>query len=541
MKLCNPVAGQLADRQFDYFIILLLFLLAIISINLRGLIPYDETRYLAVAWEMWRDNHFLIPRINGEIYADKPPLLFWLINVNWFFIGPNEWFPRAIPFIFSTINIFLTRYIALKLWPEYPQLKQFVPLVLLAMPLWFLYSTPLMFDMFQTFLILIAIIGLFNFNYTFRGPILYGTAIGLGFLLKGPVILLYVLPLAITLPAWNKGYTYGYGKLTVQIIASLILAFIIISIWIIPVIHAMGMEKIKSLFLHQTADRIVNASSHSRPMWWYLYFLPAILFPWFYKKNFLLSLKIKPSRISPQILFCILWLFIPFIFFSIIDAKQLHYLLPLLPALAILISYKLVINQHIESNKNNSLISIIYIFAGIIFLVYILFANKPDHKSWIIDIPLWWTFIAIFIGLILIFYKGKLTQLPVFLPGIMTIILLFSLYICVLIAPRPFTDIDNFSKILSSLQKQNIPLGNIGTNREQFEFPGRLKIPLDKVNTRDIKNWAEQHPNGFLIAKIKESEYNKNKINVFYLQPYRFKHMLILISSEDILKNKYSL
>ena len=50
------------------------------AIGFRPLLPVDETRYLAVAWEMWRDGNFLVPHLNGETYSHKPPLLFWLMH-----------------------------------------------------------------------------------------------------------------------------------------------------------------------------------------------------------------------------------------------------------------------------------------------------------------------------------------------------------------------------------------------------------------------------------------------------------------------------
>jgi len=43
-------------------------------------LPIDETRYLAVAWEMRQTGEFLVPHLNGALYSQKPPLLFWLIN-----------------------------------------------------------------------------------------------------------------------------------------------------------------------------------------------------------------------------------------------------------------------------------------------------------------------------------------------------------------------------------------------------------------------------------------------------------------------------
>ena len=53
----------------------------------RPPLPVDETRYLAVAWDMWLDGNFLVPHLNFEPYSHKPPLLFWLINLGWGLFG----------------------------------------------------------------------------------------------------------------------------------------------------------------------------------------------------------------------------------------------------------------------------------------------------------------------------------------------------------------------------------------------------------------------------------------------------------------------
>ena len=63
--------------------ILVLFgwgLLAAVSLASHTLLPIDETRYATVAWNMWQRSDLLVPWLNGGPYADKPPLLFWIIQ-----------------------------------------------------------------------------------------------------------------------------------------------------------------------------------------------------------------------------------------------------------------------------------------------------------------------------------------------------------------------------------------------------------------------------------------------------------------------------
>lgn len=63
--------------------ILLFALTALTLIPPRPLMPVDETRYVAAAWEMHIGGSPWLPHLNGAIYGHKPPLLFWLINLVW--------------------------------------------------------------------------------------------------------------------------------------------------------------------------------------------------------------------------------------------------------------------------------------------------------------------------------------------------------------------------------------------------------------------------------------------------------------------------
>ena len=93
---------------------------ALFGILARPLLPVDETRYLTVAWEMREGGHWLVPRLNGEIYSHKPPLLFWLINLVWWVTGVSEVTARLIGPAFGAGAIAATAGLARRLWPEDP-------------------------------------------------------------------------------------------------------------------------------------------------------------------------------------------------------------------------------------------------------------------------------------------------------------------------------------------------------------------------------------------------------------------------------------
>ncbi|HYQ72329.1 MAG TPA: glycosyltransferase family 39 protein, partial [Gammaproteobacteria bacterium] len=96
----------------------------------RPLLPVDETRYAAVAWEMWARGDFLVPYLNGEPYSHKPPLFFWLIHAGWWLFGASEWVVRLVPPVLAGLILLLGKRVAAQLWPQDRRAQSAVPWVL---------------------------------------------------------------------------------------------------------------------------------------------------------------------------------------------------------------------------------------------------------------------------------------------------------------------------------------------------------------------------------------------------------------------------
>lgn len=91
---------------------------ATLGVLLRPALPIDETRYLAVAWEMWTRGDWLVPTKNFALYAHKPPLLFWTMNLVWSLTGLSEIAARLVGPGFALLCLLLTGRLASRLWPE---------------------------------------------------------------------------------------------------------------------------------------------------------------------------------------------------------------------------------------------------------------------------------------------------------------------------------------------------------------------------------------------------------------------------------------
>ncbi|MBU3735713.1 MAG: phospholipid carrier-dependent glycosyltransferase [Methylobacterium sp.] len=133
--------------------------LVVVSLASRSYLPIDETRYVTVAWNMWIRGDFLVPWLNGQAYSDKPPLLFWLMNLGWAVLGVNDWWPRLVPSFFALGSVWLTWSLARKLWPDDLRLAWIASLILMSSALWATFTTATMFDMLVTFFALTGVMG----------------------------------------------------------------------------------------------------------------------------------------------------------------------------------------------------------------------------------------------------------------------------------------------------------------------------------------------------------------------------------------------
>lgn len=62
----------------------------------HGLWDRDEPRYAVATREMIRSGDWIVPRFNGDLRPDKPPLIYWLMSVPMRTLGPPEFAARFV-------------------------------------------------------------------------------------------------------------------------------------------------------------------------------------------------------------------------------------------------------------------------------------------------------------------------------------------------------------------------------------------------------------------------------------------------------------
>jgi len=320
-------------RYRDTFVIVLLWSMALASALARPLLPIDETRYVSVAWEMWHAHSLWLPLMNGEPYADKPPLLFWLIQSGWSLFGVNAWWPKLISPLASLIAMTHLYRIARRLGYAGSQAR-LAPMALIAMLMWNLYSGALMFDILLSACLLGTLSPLIAGQLNLRKAIISGLWLGLALLAKGPAVFVTLGPILLTIPLWRASPLGKPGRRHLAFVLALGLTMLLA--WALPAAWLGGHAYAQDLLWGQSVDRLQNSMAHARPTGWYLLWLPLLAFPWtLWPRAWPRLPRHRHQRLAW------IWLAGPLAIFSLISGKQIHYLMPLLPALALLIMDRL--------------------------------------------------------------------------------------------------------------------------------------------------------------------------------------------------------
>jgi len=307
---------------------------------MRPVLPIDETRYLTVAWEMWLDGNWLVPHLNGVPYSHKPPLLFWLIDLMWHVAGPGEGAARLVGLGGGIASAALTGVIARVLWPGRVGIGAWSVMMTAAAGLFTVFSTLVMFDLLLTAAVLLGVLGMLLAwrRGRFGWWALVAAGIGIGILAKGPVALLHVLAVGALAPLWmaqapSGGWRRWYGGIGLAVLGGALIALG----WAIPAALAGGPEYEKMILWGQTAGRVANAFAHRRPWYFYILLLPLFAWPWGWWPAFWRGLVARRWRaLEPELRLCVVWFVALLVAFSVISSKQIHYLVPDLPALALI-------------------------------------------------------------------------------------------------------------------------------------------------------------------------------------------------------------
>jgi 4-amino-4-deoxy-L-arabinose transferase-like glycosyltransferase len=463
--LSNPSPIDSSNREIivepagpaKQWVYLLAILIAISGITLfyglgkLALLGPDEPRYAEVAREMLVNNDYISPRLCGCLWFEKPALLYWMAAAAYRLLSVGELAARAPSAISAlALMVFLFQTILRRISPA----AAFVTcLIMITSPLFIGYARAGVPDMLLTASVSVAFLSVYLAATATSSRVRARTgywslacgSAGAAVLAKGLVgIIIFVIVLAAAY-AVNPGFRFIRTR---EIALGTAVFLAVASIWYAPVTVRHGQAFIREFFINHHFKRyLTDTYHHPQPVYFFLIILVAGVFPW----TFLLIPAIRRIRWSelrrstPRSLLLSLawvWLIVCLVFFSFSESKLPGYILPAVPALAILIGMeaeRLWNGQAWSAMPVATLVGVLSMLAlGLLFAIFthvggfssekISFAVQPMVASESGRIAVW---VPLFVSVIALaaLMRGKVRSALIAGPAaVLTIVLLWGLF-----------------------------------------------------------------------------------------------------------------
>ncbi|MEO7062603.1 MAG: glycosyltransferase family 39 protein [Dokdonella sp.] len=480
--------------------------------------PIDETRYLAVAWEMRQTGEFLVPHLNGSTYAHKPPLLFWLINIGWLLTGVHAWTARAMVLACSALSLILMHRLTLRLTASVATARLSM-WILLGAVYFAGFANQIMFDVLLVTCVLLVMHGLCDLagGRLRRGVLIVGSAIALGILAKGPAMLLTIAFAALCVPWWSAktlqvSRVRYFGALGVAFVLGAAIALA----WAIPAALHGGSDYAHAIFLSQTVDRIEGVkgtSAHGRPWWWYFVVFPLMLLPWpLVLRGSWARLRMLQGERALRL--AAVWVLPTFLAWSLVAGKQPHYLLPMIPGVALAVAVAL---DRGDWRVRSNLFALMLIALGIALAYLPHYAAAHGESAFFGDVWVGWGVIVALIGVALLAFARRMSH-PAW-PALAVLGCLLVFKLAIIQGPGVRYDVRDVAMQVHAAQARGQPIVSMGWHHGVYEFAGRLTQPVPTLGTdEELAAWAQTHPDGLVISFYPRFRYRAAPL---YTQAFR--------------------
>lgn len=351
--------GRLAAGGRPLAAFLLYAALVVPAMFSRDLWDPDEPRFAQIGREMLRTGDWVLPRMNGEPLALLPPLYDWVSAASGAPAGDvTPAAARAGAALGGLLALLSAWFLARRWWGD--AAAGWSALVLATAAMFWWQSSYAQVDMLLVGLVT-ASMAAFRVSWEMedRGLpwFLAGCALAaLGTLAKGPVaaVLPGIVFLALALAERRRGF------LRPAWLAAGLGAYLAVAApWYAIACDRGGPDFARELLLKHNFGMFFETWSHRQPPWYYLQNFPWAFAPWivFLPAAALASREAlraaapstaralfrpaTPDAEAGRHRFLWIWFLALFVFFSVSQAKQTKYVLPAMPAAAILVGWRL--------------------------------------------------------------------------------------------------------------------------------------------------------------------------------------------------------
>ncbi|MEB3334983.1 MAG: glycosyltransferase family 39 protein [Cyanobacteriota bacterium] len=319
-----------------------------------------EALFVEVGHQMLLRNDWVTPWWNGERFFDYPVWGYWMVALSFRLFGVSEWAAR-LPVALAASAVVVAVFAVLVRWggreePVRSRLGRAAVAagVLATSPGWLGWGRTSTTDMFLSSAISLALLAFLLAHHApprsaeaALGRVGLALFSGIAVLAKGPVgLLLPLLVVGAFLVCTGQWRPWSHP---VRLAAMGALFLGVCLPWYVAAARANGAAFLGGFLAFSNVQRFTQVIyDHPGPPWFYLPWLVILLFPWsLFLPGALVALRFwrldrwRPASDPPSPgatvgLFLLLWLAVPLAFFSIAATKLPGYILPIIPAGALL-------------------------------------------------------------------------------------------------------------------------------------------------------------------------------------------------------------
>jgi len=287
--------------------------------------------------------------------------------------------------------------------------------------------------------------------------------------------------------------------------------------WALPAAAAGGPAYSDAILVSQTRERMVRSFAHEHPWWWYLALLPVLLYPYSAWPP-VWKTALRRRATDPGTRFCLAWLVPGLLTFSLISGKQPHYLLPLMPACALLTA-RLLSEPGVTVRRWH----LLPVLTGPVLLggamVAAPFLRGGKVPSWVAQVSPGAGVLLLALAVAAFVLFDRLFAHRVAGPTLVSLVLLLGLHIGFSEVARTAYDVEPIARYLKSAEEQERPIAWVGDYHGQLHFVGRLEHPFQEIPGGSESLWIRQNPRGRVVQDLKYLPPDVGRAEI--TQPYR--------------------
>ncbi|UJS20370.1 MAG: glycosyltransferase family 39 protein [Candidatus Brocadia sp.] len=302
----------------------------------RGFENKDVSRYAEMSREMIQTGNWMTTGYHDTIYLSKPPMLMWLIAI-FSSIGHQVTpFTARIPSALAGLTGVLMTYYFVQRF--FHRRTAFIAAVILATTQkYFWHCRIIRTDMIFAVCITLALYFFYlGYKQKQRYYVGFYFSLVITFLTKGPLGILFVMSIIAAFLVCRKDlnafkrmkWRWGFG-----------LFILPIGIFCLILCVKIGLEPLVATLKREFLTRVNDPISHSEPFYYYFVKIWSDFLPWSLFIPFVVVYAFKRWRDGDELgIFMFCWIVVIFVFLCAAKAKSSRYMLPLYPAISILMA-----------------------------------------------------------------------------------------------------------------------------------------------------------------------------------------------------------